>query len=75
MGDNTEKLIYWILGGLLSFGMILAGAWGKAVLAQLQTISDKLGAITTEQAVHGLRLDNLEKSVASLMSRPRAEKE
>lgn len=75
MGDNTEKLIYWILGGLLSFGMILAGAWGKAVLAQLQTISDKLSTVTTGQAVHEVRLDNLEKDVASLMSRPKAEKE
>lgn len=72
---EVETLVYWILGAMLTATLIMSGAWGKAVLAKLDSMDNKLGIIQTTSAVHGVRLDNLEKAVADLKSRPLAEKE
>ena len=72
---DDGKLVFIILSAVGTVALILAGAWGKQVLTELRNLNDKMGAVQTTQALLGLRLDTVEKAVASCMARHDAGKE
>lgn len=71
---DDGKLVFIILSAVGTVALILAGAWGKQVLTELRGLNDKMGTVQTNQAVFSLRLDTVEKLVASLVARMDAEK-